>query len=268
MKVRSIALGLAVLLCAVPLLAQDNFIEDGDDVWNTPGGGGTRTVILGSQFQALCGVSGAPDTSVTFKGHNIPGQGTGDTVVTRLDDADVSQLNVPVTVDIQLKKLSFRSTSTHPCSPNTLWVSESGTQSIGSMTITRTSPNGGTFSASVPVSVQIVAKNSSGGTVGSTVRASGSFNDSSSSPFSFTPPSGGASGSQWYPSVDPVTLQAQGTCRFGNETAPSTHCYEPATTCPGPIVIGNNSMKGVGAKAIAQPEPCSIEAEPKQVDSH
>lgn len=266
MRVRSVALGLAVLLCAVPLLAQDNFIEDGDDVWNTPGGGGTRTVILSAQWNSLCGVT-APDTSVTFKGHNIPGQGTGDTVVTRLDDADVSQLNVPVSVDIQLKKLSFRSTSTHPCSPLTLWVSENGTQSVGSMTITRTSADGGTFSASVPVSVQIQAKNGSGGVVGS-VRASGSFNDSSSSPWSFAPPSGGSGGNQWYPSVNPVTHQPEGTCRFGNETAPSTHCYEPATTCPGPVVIGNNSMKGVGAKAIAQPEPCSIEAEPKQVDSH
>lgn len=250
MRVRAAALGLAVLLCAVPLLAQDYFIEAGDDVWNTPGGGGTHMVILGSQFATLCGAVNAPDTSVTFKGYNIPGLGTGDTVVTREDDADVSVLDDPVEVSVLLKKLSFRSTSTHPCSPNTIWMSESGTQTPGTMTITRTSGNGGTFGGTVNVSVAMVAKNSSGQVVGGTANARGSLNDSGSGTWAV-----GSGGAAWLPA---------GTCRFGNETAPSTHCYEPATTCP--VVIGVGSTKGVRSKAVAQPEPCSIEAQPKEIN--
>ena len=258
MRSRAAALGLAVLLCAVPLLAQDYFIAQGDDVWNTPGGGGTRTVLLASQWKSLCGVT-VPDTSVTFKGYNIGGYGTGDTVITRLQDADVSGLNNPVTVAIRLKELSFVNSGSHPCSPLTLWVTESSSQEDGEMTITRTSSAGGTFSASVPVSVVIQAKNSSGLVVGST-RGNGSFDDSSSSPWSFAPPTGGASGNEWYPSVDPVTHAAQGTCRFGNETAPSTHCYEPPPTCGG--IITASSTKGIRSNAIAV-EPCYVEAEPK-----
>jgi len=259
MKARVFALSLVAVLCALPLLAAYPNITAGDDVWDTPGGGGTNTVITSADWFALCGVN-VPDTSVTFKGFNIPGQGTGDTVITRLGDANLPSDGSSATVRIQLKALSFVSASSNPCSSQglTLKVSEYGPQASGTMTITRTSSAGGTFSASVPVSVVIRAVNSSGATVGSTY-LNGVLNDSGSSPWSYQPPNGGApQPGPWYPSVDPVTHNPQSTCRFGNETAPSTHCYQPAPKCGGVGTAQAATAAGTGTAEATDTGDTSI----------
>jgi hypothetical protein len=279
MKARVFALGLAAVLCTLPLLAASPpDIPAGNDVWDTPNGGGTNTVLTSADWFALCGVS-VPDTAVQFKGFNLAGQGTGDTVVTRLSNASLPTNGSTATVNIQLYDLSFVSDGSHPCSPNTLRVRKFGTQAIGTMTITRTSTIGGTFSASVPVTAKIEAVNSSGTVVGSTL-VNGTLNDTSSSPWSYAPPSSGApQAGPWYPGIDPVTKAPVRVCRIGNKTMPAQHCYRPAPKCGTITGTGTGTVNPTStATAIddhsgdvevtpAEPvvvaaEPCYIQATP------
>jgi hypothetical protein len=242
-----LVLGLIAVLCALPLFATSPpDIPAGDDVWDTPPGGGTNTILTSADWFALCGVT-VPDTGVQFKGFNIPGQGTGDTVVTRLGNAPLPSNGSSATIAIKLKDLSFVSDGTHPCSGQglTLRAHEDTVQATGSMTITRTSSGGGTFTASVPVSVVVEAVNSSGAVVGSTYM-NGVLTDQSSSPWSYQPPNGGAlKAGPWYPSVDPVTHDRSRTCRFGNENAPSSHCYQNPPPCGG-TGTGTGTRTGTG----------------------
>src|SRR6476660_2447257 len=152
-------------LCALPAAAQN--IPAGDDLWASVGGGSTYVTLTSADWFSLCGVHVA-DTSVNMKGQAIAGMGNGDTIVTRLDAASLPSVGSSATVRIQLKSLSLVNDGSHPCSPYTLTVAPSGTQTIDNMTITRSSSNGGTFVAVVPVQVVITAKNG-GTTVGSTV---------------------------------------------------------------------------------------------------
>lgn len=259
MRTRAILLGLAAVVCAFPLLAQT--IPAGDDVWDSLGGGATEAWLTSNEWGLLCGVD-VPDTPVQLKGQNIPGYGTGDTVVARLGDADLS--GGEASVAIRLKKLSFVNDGPHPCSPLSLRVTETPTQIEDTMTITRTMVNGGTFHAAVPVSALIEAVDANGNVKGSTT-VNGVLEDSGTSPWSFQPPTGGVTGKKWYPGVDPVTQQPVRVCRRGGKTLPARHCYWPPPKCPTPVIIGD-STKSIGSQAIAQPEPCSIETEPVGTD--
>ncbi|HSS52056.1 MAG TPA: hypothetical protein VLX28_24200 [Thermoanaerobaculia bacterium] len=229
MKARIFILCLVTAMCALPIVAQN--IPAGDDLWSSVGGGSSYTTLTDADWFALCGVHPG-NVTVNLKGQALSGMGNGDTIVTRLDAASLPTVPSSATVRIQLKSLSMVSDGSHPCSPYTLTVGPSGTQSIDYMTITRSSSGGGTFVAVVPVKVVITAYN--GGTVvGSTV-VSGNLGDTTTTtPWSYSPPTGGAiQSSPWYPAVDPSTGQNVTGCRFGNESAPSEHCYKQAS-CPG-----------------------------------
>lgn len=254
MKSRAFALGLAAALCALPLLAQP--IPAGDDVWDSLGGGATDVTLSSADWAALCGIVDVPDTAVQLKGFNLPGYGTGDTVVARLDNANL-QVGGTATVRIQLKRLSFVNDGPHPCSPLIIRVREDNTapQVIDKMTITSTSPAGGIFSANVPVRAIIEAVDSNGNVRGSTT-ASGVLGDNSQSPWSYQPPIGGTGGKAWYPGVDPNTHQPVRVCRRGNKTLPAKHCYWPPPKCPIAKQVSAAQTQAVGV------EPCFIEAEP------
>jgi hypothetical protein len=255
MKTRSFALSLAAVLFALPLVAQD--IPAGDDVWDSLGGGATDLTLSSADWAALCGAR-VPDTAVQLKGYNLPGQGTGDTVVARLNDASLPEDGSTATVRIQLRDLSFVSDGSHPCSPHTIRVTEDATQAIGSMTITRTSSSGGTFTAGVPVNAIIEAVDSSGNVVGSTY-VNGVLGDESPSPWSYQPPSTGAPRpGPWYPGVDPETLEPARICRIGNKILPARHCYQPPPKCG---VIAKDPAPTDTAAAVGDPvvaEPCYI----------
>ncbi|HEX7183627.1 MAG TPA: hypothetical protein VF756_17460 [Thermoanaerobaculia bacterium] len=261
MRSRSFVLGAAALLCALPLLAQD--IPAGDDVWDSLGGGATETVLTSADWAALCGAT-VPDTAVQLKGFNIAGYGTGDTVVSRLDNASFANGNT-TRVRIRLKELSFVSDGSHPCSPLTIRVTEDSTQSIGTMTITRTSSAGGTFSASVPVNAIVESVDGNGNVHGSTY-VSGSLDDESASPWSYSGPTTGepttqaAATSPWHPGVDPVTKKPVRICRRGNKILPARHCYWPPPKCTAvakdPVPVGAASANAVAA------EPCTVEVQP------
>jgi hypothetical protein len=253
MKIRMFVLVcIAAALCALPSMAQN--IPAGDDLWSTVGSGSSYVTLLDADWFAICGVHPG-DTTVNLKGQALSGMGNGDTIVTRLDAASLPSVGSHATVRIQLKSLSMVNDGSHPCSPYTLTVVPSGTQSIDNMTITRTSSGGGTFVAVVPVKVAITAYNGST-VVGSTV-VSGNLGDTTTTtPWSYSPPSGGAiQTSPWYPAVDPSTGQAVTGCRFGRESAPSSHCYQQASCPKG--TIAKRALGGPGTKVLATQSLCA-----------
>lgn len=260
MNARGFVLSLAVVLCALPLAAQD--IPPGDDIWDSVGGGATDTTLTSADWFALCGAN-VPDTAVQLKGFNIPGYGTGDTVVSRLDNASLQADGDSATVRIRLKKLSFVNDGAHPCSPLSLRVREASSQVEGTMTITRDSSAGGTFVAGVPVKAIFEAVNSSGVVVGS-IQVNGVLNDVSASPWSYTPPPNSPSpGNAWFPGVSPATQQPARVCRRGNKTLPARHCYQPAPKCGvQPIPVDEEPVDGAEAQQAAQAEVCTYQAEP------
>jgi hypothetical protein len=267
MKARTLLMGAlsVALLGALPGWAQD--IPAGDDAWDSLGGGASEVTLSSADWKALCG-AGVPDTVVQLVGYNIPGQGTADTVVTRLNNAVFGTGNT-ATVRIQLKTLSFVNDGSHPCSPLTIRVTQDTTQSTGTMTITRTSSAGGTFTALVPVNAVIQAIDSAGSVRGTTY-VSGTLGDDGTSPWTygtsgataaqagirahkaFSTGGGGttATTAPWKPGIDPVTKQPARICRIGNKTLPARHCYQPPPPCPvvkNPTPVGDVSS----TKAVA-----------------
>lgn len=283
MKARTFFLGAlsAALLAALPAWAQD--IPAGDDTWNSVGGGATNVTLSSADWKALCGVSVA-DTAVQLVGYNIPGLGTADTVVTRLDNASFAAGST-ATVRIQLKQLSMVNDGPQPCSPLTIRVTQDTTQSVGSMTITRTSSAGGTFTAQVPVAAVIQALDDAGNVRGTTY-VSGTLGDDSNSPWAYgtytgvaaragirrgrkalssgstggTVGTGGgtATTSPWTPGIDPVTKQPVRTCRIGRKTLPAQHCYQPPPPCP--VAAPATDSPATLSKALAT-ETCTVTAQ-------
>jgi hypothetical protein len=275
MKARTLLLGVlsAALLGALPGWAQD--IPLGDDAWDSLGGGASEVTLSSADWKALCGVS-VPDTVVQLVGYNIPGLGTADTVVTRLDNA-VFGTGSTATVRIQLKTLSFVNDGSHPCSPLTIRVTQDSTQSIGRMTITRTSSAGGTFTAQVPVNAVIQAIDGSGAVKGTTY-VSGVLGDDSNAPWAYG--TSGATAAQagirahkalstggggttattapWKPGIDPVTQQPARICRIGNKTLPARHCYQPPPPCP--VVKSPTPVGAATTKAALATETCTVSA--------
>jgi hypothetical protein len=258
-----------VLLAALPGWAQD--IPAGDDTWNSIGSGSTTVTLSAADWKALCGVT-VGDTTVSLVGQNIPGLGTADTVVTRLQAATFGAGNT-ATVGIQLKQLSLVNDGSHPCSPLTIRVTQDVSQAIGSMTITRTSAAGGTFTAQVPVAAVIQAVDGSG-TVKGTTYVSGVLGDDSTSPWAYGTFTGvatmagarnrhkatvAARTSPWTPGIDPVTKQPVRICRIGKKILPAYHCYQPPPPCPivkqpSPQPIGDAG----GVKAVAVDQACTV----------
>lgn len=253
MRANVLALGFTALLCALPLVAQD--IPPGDDVWDSLGGGATEVTLSSADWKALCGVS-VPDTPVQLKGYNIAGLGTGDTVVTRLDNASFESGNT-ATVAIQLKDLSFVNDGTHPCSPLTIRVTDAGSQALGTMTITRTSSAGGSFTARVPVNAVIEAVDSNGVVKGSTA-VSGVLGDDGTSPWAYATGTSATTSQVWKPGVDPATQQPVRVCRIGNKILPARHCYQPPPPCP---VTKFPPPAGTDAAVVAEPCTYSTTAE-------
>lgn len=265
---------LSTLLLAVPATAQN--IGGGDDIWNTSGNGATYTTINSSEWLLLCGVN-APSQTINMTGKNIPGLGTGDTVIARLGAADFSSGST-ATVPIQLKRINFVSQGATPCSPNTLRMRErvpQAQQPVSTMTIVREDSLGGTFSAEIKVDAVYEAVNSSGVVVGSPVAVYATLTETSGpSPWSYQPPSGALNPSApWNPGVS-KTLQPVQIRRSCIDIILNEHAYKPATTCgrvPVPVdeepidvqpVDGDLGGEALGVTAVvAKPvEACSVSA--------
>lgn len=228
---------LAFALClANPGFAQN--VPAGDDVWNTSGGGATYATIDTPQWVELCGES-APSQTINMTGKNIPGYGTGDTVITRLAAADFSQGST-VTVPIRLKKIGFISQGTTPCSPNLIRMRENGTQNDTQMTITREDSLGGTFSAVVDVTAVYEVVDSAGNVAPGTgsVPVNAEMREvGGPAPWSYRPPSGSLNpNAPWHPGVSKTTLQPVQIRRSCLDIILNEHAYVPAKTCK--VIVG------------------------------
>lgn len=149
---------LLLVLAAVPALAQ-RVIPGGKDVWVTPANGQTAFTFPDGDVESLCGAapSSAWGHQVALEG--VPMTGSDwDTMVVRLDDAVFNSSGVAQT-RAQVARLEFRSISTTvtPCGTLYFTVGLAGSQPVTTMTIVRTTPGGGLFSADIAVSVEIKA---------------------------------------------------------------------------------------------------------------
>ncbi|HWR83574.1 MAG TPA: hypothetical protein VN285_09740 [Candidatus Deferrimicrobium sp.] len=148
-------------------------IPPGPDLWTTPGGGSTSiryfndTPIPADFF----GPGSDPFTgTICFAGVPLsttpPGAlGPTDVIVERLSAASVPTIGSSDVVPIEIIALSLVSCSpitvTYVSNPPEIWevlacLSAATPQQIGSMTITKHCPEGGSFTASLPVTPQLI----------------------------------------------------------------------------------------------------------------
>jgi hypothetical protein len=178
----------AVFALGVSLPASAQTIPAGADRWVTPANGQTYFVFPPGDLESLCG---RPATGglyqVYFVGDPLPGN-DWDTAVTRLDTATFNTAGV-ATTRIQVTALRFKGLNpvSSPCGVLTFKADLSGGQPVSSMTITKTSTKGGTFTANIPVNVVIRAFNQSGAPVGQLFYSRNLPNPSTGAPWSFGP---------------------------------------------------------------------------------
>jgi hypothetical protein len=227
-------------MAGLPAAAQN--IPAGDDVWNTPGGGGTYFTMPGSDLDTVCGIRGHGDTVIVLTGKNLPGQGDGDIVIRRLSDAVFPAGSGGSTqVGIQAKSLSFASASTVStlCGNLKFTVSLDGGQANQPttwMTITRDDKLGGTFNAAIMLNVRFDATNSAGNPVGPPLHYSPTLPDPGGTPWAYHPPANPLNpNAAWFPGVtkagQPVTVN-----RFYDPAMgiPASHQYQPPKPLPPP----------------------------------
>lgn len=158
-------LGVALLVSSVvaPAFAADRVIQNGIDVWTTPGDGSTFVDFAKNPVPAGFFCSGsAPFTGkVAFRGVPIvtgtPGAlGKADTIVQRLDDAAFNARGV-ATTRIQVRALSLRSVApiNTSCGKFDLSVSLEGVQPTTRMRIIRDNDNGGRFFAPLALNTKV-----------------------------------------------------------------------------------------------------------------
>lgn len=165
MRERFLVGGIALLVCAlaVPAFAADRVIQNGIDVWSTPGDGSTFADFAKSPIPAgfFCPGSAPFTGRVAFNGEPIvtgtPGAlGATDTIVQRLDDAAFNKRGVAVT-RIQFRALSLASIAPieTSCGKFTATASLDGIQPITRMVINRDNAKGGRFTAPLALNVRV-----------------------------------------------------------------------------------------------------------------
>ncbi len=141
---------------------EDLVIPAGSDLWETPGGGQSFHDFSEAPLPAdFFGSGSTPfDGQIELAGMSLDldNLGTTDTVVERLEDATLTGEGSEATVPIQIVALSLQSidpiTVTYGDGSESFFdvhVTLSDTQSQGSMTLTQTSADGGTFDSELPV---------------------------------------------------------------------------------------------------------------------
>ncbi|MDX1997745.1 MAG: hypothetical protein SF066_08485 [Thermoanaerobaculia bacterium] len=163
-------------------------IPAGADRWVTPANGQTYFVFPKGDLESLCG---RPATGALYQAYFVGDPLAGndwDTAVTRLDNATFNTAGV-ATTRIQVTALRFKSLNpvSTPCGVLTFKAELNGGQPISTMTITKTSAKGGTFTANIPVNVVIRAYNQSGAPVGQLFYSRNLPNPTTGAPWSFGP---------------------------------------------------------------------------------
>lgn len=160
-----VVLGLALLVSCVvaPAFAADRVIQNGIDVWMTPGDGSTFVDFAKNPIPAgfFCSSSAPFTGKVAFRGvpivTGVPGAlRNADTIVQRLDDAAFDKRGV-ATTRIQVRALSLASIEpiSTACGKFDLSVSLDGVQPTTRMRIIRDNDNGGRFFAPLSLNTKV-----------------------------------------------------------------------------------------------------------------
>ncbi|HEX6904407.1 MAG TPA: hypothetical protein VF789_32160 [Thermoanaerobaculia bacterium] len=166
MRVRGLGMVMVALLISclgTPTFAADRVIQNGIDVWSTPGDGSTFVDFAKTPIPAgfFCPGSSPFAAKVAFRGEPLvtgtPGAlGATDTIVQRLDDAAFNKKGVAVT-RIQARALSLKSLAPieNECGKFNVTASLEGPQPITRMVIARDNEKGGRFSAPLSLNVKV-----------------------------------------------------------------------------------------------------------------
>jgi hypothetical protein len=152
----------ALVLAAGPVMAADNVIFNGSDLWVTPADGSTFADFSQEPIPAgfFCSKSAPFTGRITFKGVPLTTSegplGKVDTIVQRLDDAVFNKRGV-ATTRIQMRALLLESIAPvkTACGSFRVKVRLEGAQPITRMRIERRSEDGGRFAAPVAVNVRM-----------------------------------------------------------------------------------------------------------------
>lgn len=158
-----LALAAALVALALPAFAADLVIENGSDLWRTPGDGTTYakfdTDPIPRDF--FCGGSRPFTGEIIFQGVPIATKprgvlGNTDTIVHRLDDAVFNEAGV-ATTRLQMRAMQFEGTQLfrNECGKFKVGLVLDGEQPITEMTVRRTGPDHGTFEARIWVNVKM-----------------------------------------------------------------------------------------------------------------
>lgn len=160
---RIACLAAAVAFVAAPLMAGDDVILSGIDLWNTPADGSTFADFTREPIPAdfFCAGSRAFTGKIEFTGSPIETfpkgiYGNADTIIHRLQDAYFNEEGVAVT-QIQVAALSFRSVAAfvNECGSFRVRVRLDGEQPITQMRIVKDNPLGGHFESPLDINVMV-----------------------------------------------------------------------------------------------------------------
>jgi hypothetical protein len=149
-----------VLLAASPVFAANWVINNGSDLWTTPGDGRTFADFSANPIPAgfFCSSSDPFTGRIIFKGAplTMDRPGTTDTIVQRLDDAAFNKAGVAST-RIQVRALSLESVMPikTTCGTFKAVVSLEGEQPVTRMRIVRDNEKGGRYMAPLALNVRI-----------------------------------------------------------------------------------------------------------------
>ncbi len=260
-----------LLLLALPAAAID--IPEGDDTWNTPGGGGTEFKIPGADLDSLCGVGGNPNTTVVLKGKNIAGQGNGDIVIHRNADIDFDESATgPQTVTIQIQATDMHfvnkdpAPSTCACDDLDFDVTLDGAQPETDMTVTLDADGlGGDFDADIALNVKWEASCADGSSlVFQPLTYSPTLpNPAGGTPWGYTaPPNPFNPNAPWHPGVTKAGDRVNINRIYLDPDFEAKHLYKPPTPGPG----GCRTETLVEGRTVISIRPCPIDIEPIDIE--
>ena len=164
--VRIAALSAAVaLVLALPATAQ--YLPAGEDRWVTPNDGSTYFTFPAGDVESLCGAPVDFGWNRTVRLTGVPEPGYDwDTVVKRLNDADLSQDYAEVAITVS--RLVFKSLETMetPCGRVNWYVKALDNQPVTKMVIVNKTGRGGYFKANISVRVAFEATDANGSHLG------------------------------------------------------------------------------------------------------
>lgn len=158
-----LALVVALVALALPAFAADLVIENGSDLWRTPGNGTSFVSFKADPIPRdfFCSGSRLFKGNVIVRGVPIVTRPEGalrktDTIVHRLDDAVFNEAGV-ATTRVQLRALQFEGVDLlrNECGAFKVNVALSGVQPITEMQIVRQGPDHGYFETEISLNIKI-----------------------------------------------------------------------------------------------------------------